>query len=191
MALCAAGAGCAAAGCVSRTLEIDSDPPGAAVWVNHRYVGQTPVRDLEFTHYGQYQVTLRHRGRRAVDATESLAPPWYERFPVDLVTDVLLPAHITDARRLEYKLEPATPRAAEEVLADAVAARARLRELAPSAPAPEPAVAPAPGSSAAPANEAGGGKNERPDLGEPDDLAEEAGGPPTRRAGDPGKPEGE
>lgn len=142
--ICALAAS-AATGCVTRTIAVHTDPPGAALWVNHRYVGRTPVDDLEFAHYGDYQITLRREGHVARSVVERIRPPWYERFGVDLFSESLLPARLSDTRRFDYKLERATLRSPEDVLAEAEEARAKLREL--EVPGTEPAApaAPAPG----------------------------------------------
>ena len=50
-----------AAGCSRRTIRIESEPSGALVWLNHREIGRTPV-EVEFTHYGTYDLMLRKDG---------------------------------------------------------------------------------------------------------------------------------
>ena len=46
------------AGCsTKRTLTIDTEPRGARVWVNDRYVGESPVA-VPFVHYGDFEVRL-------------------------------------------------------------------------------------------------------------------------------------
>jgi len=51
----------AAGGCVHRTLEVESNPPGALVYLNGEEVGRTPMRK-EFLWYGTYDVQLRKEG---------------------------------------------------------------------------------------------------------------------------------
>ena len=131
-----------ASGCMSRTMAVRSDPAGAAVWVNHRFVGKTPVEDLEFTHYGTYEITLRKSGYRALTAEEVVGAPWYERFPADIVSDNLVPWRVEDRRVFSYKLEPVRLRPVDEVLADAREALARLAPESAPAAAPSPAAAP-------------------------------------------------
>ena len=41
-------------GCVDRRFVIESDPPGAIVYLNDKWVGPTPV-DQSFTYYGKYR----------------------------------------------------------------------------------------------------------------------------------------
>jgi len=55
---------CAAAllpSCARRTIRIESEPPGALVWLNHREIGRTPV-EVDFTHGGTYDLMLRKEG---------------------------------------------------------------------------------------------------------------------------------
>ncbi len=124
--LLVAGGAVGAGGCVQRTMAIRSEPSGAAVWVNSRYVGQTPVERLDFTHYGEYEITMRREGYRTRTAVEKVAPPWYERFPADLIAESLVPWTASDAREFEYVLERSTLRPAKDVVADALKARERL-----------------------------------------------------------------
>ena len=116
-----------ASGCVERTMKICSEPEGAHVWVNSRYVGKTPVDRLDFTHYGEYEITMRHEGYRTRTAVEKVSAPWYERFPVDLLAESLVPWRASDAREFDYVLEKAGLRPAKEVVADALEARRRLK----------------------------------------------------------------
>ena len=51
------GAGCG----VERTLQVNSDPPGALVSLNGEEVGRTPMRKM-FLWYGTYDLELRKDG---------------------------------------------------------------------------------------------------------------------------------
>ncbi len=99
-------AACAAVACAPRrTLVIRSDPPGALVRLDDRTLGRTPLRH-PFDSYGIRQVTLYLTGYRTHTERIELDPPWYARFPLDLVSEVLLPFGWKDTRRLEVRLEP-------------------------------------------------------------------------------------
>src|SRR5262245_38992736 len=54
------------AGCVRRTMTIESDPPGALVYMNNQEVGRTPVT-REFIWYGFYDVQLRRDGYKTLN----------------------------------------------------------------------------------------------------------------------------
>jgi hypothetical protein len=130
-----------AGGCVRRTITVRSSPPGALVWVNDREVGRTPV-DVEFQHYGTYDVRLELEGYEPLSTSGHASPPWWDVVGPDLVAE-LLPVQLHSDVQWEYQLEPAA--AADPGLVD------RARELRRSAevpigtgpePAPEPAADP-------------------------------------------------
>ena len=54
-------AGALAPGCVEREWTLETDPPGAIVYVSDVEVGRTPVT-LDFTWYGDYEVVFRLDG---------------------------------------------------------------------------------------------------------------------------------
>ena len=105
--LCAILALAAAAcpGCIERALTVESDPPGAAVRLNGRAVGQTPMR-VRFLHYGVYEVELRKEGYATIRVEADVLAPGYARFPLCLLTELLAPFVIRDERVLKYRLAP-------------------------------------------------------------------------------------
>jgi hypothetical protein len=99
----------ACAGCISRSLLIESEPPGARVSLNGTPVGETPVT-VPFRHYGMYDVELRKDGFETVRTREPVRAPLYARFPLCLFTELLWPGRITDDHYLSYKLaRPVAP----------------------------------------------------------------------------------
>jgi hypothetical protein len=116
-------------GCVERRFVITSDPPGAIVYNEHgEPLGATPT-DREFTYYGKYKHTLVRDGCQTVIAEEHVKAPWYERFPLDFFSEVLLPFHLRDVRRLHYVLPPREVRPAEVILEEANQQRLRGRSI--------------------------------------------------------------
>lgn len=114
------------AGCVERTMKIDSRPPGARVFVNDEEVGVTPVK-FSFLWYGDYDIILRHEGYQTLKTNYRVEPPWYQYPPIDLVAECLIPGTVKDEHELPtYDLEPATTPAAADVVQRAV----RLRQAA-------------------------------------------------------------
>lgn len=99
-AMMAVGAG----GCVRRTITIDSSPPGALVWLNDREVGRTPV-DVDFLHYGTYDVRLELAGYEPLSTSGEARPPWWDTVGVDLVAE-LLPTRLESDVVWTYELEP-------------------------------------------------------------------------------------
>lgn len=141
----AALVGTFAAGCVRRTLEIRSDPPGAIVSLNGVEVGSTPLT-RDFTWYGTYDVVLRKEGYDTLKTTGEVIAPWWQWVPIDLVAE-LLPLH--DRRRLAYSMEPVSAADVDpqQMLDRAAELRSQLQSspyTRPATTAPAPPAAPQP-----------------------------------------------
>src|SRR5947209_17729254 len=97
------------AGCVERHFLIESDPPGAFVYQNGKFLGATPV-DVPFTYYGKYDFMLVKDGYETMRVSTRVSPPWFERFPLDFFSENLWPFHVQDIRpvRFELRLMPQT-----------------------------------------------------------------------------------
>ena len=93
----------AVTGCVERLIEVRSDPPGAAVTLNGTDIGATPL-EHSFTHYGTVEVILRREGCLSQRELVTLRPPWYEVFPFDIFSELLVPATLHDRHELDVKL---------------------------------------------------------------------------------------
>jgi hypothetical protein len=93
-----------AVGCVKRTMRITSDPSGALVWVNDREVGRTPV-DVDFVHYGTYDVRLVKDGFEPLLTFGEANPPMWDNVPLDLAAE-LLPFELKSTVHWHYLLEP-------------------------------------------------------------------------------------
>ncbi len=107
-----------ASGCLTRTLQVRSTPPGAAVYIGGEEVGVTPY-DHEFHTYGTLDVELRKPGYRAAHVEKRLPIPWYEHFPLDFVSEFLVPWPIHDEHELAVELERYPPdRGAEQTVLD-------------------------------------------------------------------------
>ena len=103
VALVAATCACAA----KKTLTVTSNPSGAVIRIDESIVGTTPYT-LRFDAYGTRRVTLYRDGYRTATRTVPLVPPWYGRFPLDIVSEVLLPVGWHDDHRVDFDLEPHT-----------------------------------------------------------------------------------
>ena len=140
LAACALALGveaCAA----ERQLILHSDPPGATVRLDDRIVGTTPYEE-DFLAYGTRRVTLYRTGYRTYSERIKLRPPWYGRFPFDIISEVLLPVGWKDVHSYEYELELASSEVTVPDL-DAVLERARaLRMAEPEGPRPKTASPP-------------------------------------------------
>lgn len=80
-----------------RILRIESIPPGATVRLDDRVIGRTPL-EIDFEHYGQRRLSLYKETYRTYSERLDLRAPWWARFPIDLVTEVLLPLRLDDVR---------------------------------------------------------------------------------------------
>lgn len=91
-------------GCVERTITITSDPEGALVYLNDREIGRTPV-DVEFIHYGDYDVRLIKEGYEPqLTSGDANAPIWDLPGP-DFFAE-LFPAKLRSDITWHYVLEP-------------------------------------------------------------------------------------
>ncbi len=93
-------------GCVERIVAVRTDPPGATLSVDGETVGRTPC-EVRYVWYGTREIVVEHRGYRPVREMLPLRPPWWQIFPLDFITDVLIPFTLTDRVEVEYVLEPA------------------------------------------------------------------------------------
>jgi hypothetical protein len=95
-------------GCVERTITVNSNPPGALVYLNDREVGRTPVT-RDFTWYGVYEVTLRKDGYQALKTQQNVFCPIYELVPLDLISELLPVIRFHDDKQFSYNLQPIPP----------------------------------------------------------------------------------
>lgn len=108
----------ATSGCgrVARTITIDSEPPGAIVWLNDNEVGRTPVT-VPFTWYGTYRVYLEKDGYEPMTELERIAAPWWQWVGPDLVAETVIPGTHHDEHHLgPYVLEEVRAADPDEVL---------------------------------------------------------------------------
>lgn len=117
--MCGLWVGCAAllaAGCVERTMKIQTSPPGATVIVNDEEVGVSPAK-FAFTWYGDYDIVLRKPGYKTLKTHYELKPPWYQIPPMDFVSECLTPQMLRDHHELPtYTLEPADEGLAADIV---------------------------------------------------------------------------
>ena len=93
-------------GCVKRMLVIESDPPGAVVYLNNQEVGTTPV-SVPFKWYGTYDVRLEKEGYQTLNTEQSLEQPWWEHPGPDFFAEAIPNNRVE--RHWTFALEPATP----------------------------------------------------------------------------------
>ena len=131
------GSGCKA----RRSLAITSNPSGARVLLDDQVIGETPLR-VEFHYYGVRRLCLSKEGHRTVTQLIEVEAPWYGRFPMDIVTEVLLPIGWKDRRHIKVDL----PKGQETFSIpgiQSVVERARvLRRAGPTGPGELPPIVP-------------------------------------------------
>lgn len=141
----------AAAGCVQRRMTVRSNPPGALVYVDDYELGTTPV-SRDFVYYGTRKIRLVKDGYETLTVRQPFPLPWYQFFPLDFVTENLVPWEIRDERVVELAMVPASSTPPESVVARAEQARFAAGSLPPAEPArvvpipavPQPVPAPPP-----------------------------------------------
>ena len=141
------GAGCAA----QRTLEITSEPEGALIRLDDVLVGVTPVT-VEFLHYGTRRVTAYLEGHQTRTLVYAAKPPWYGRFPIDIISEVLMPVGWKDNHPIHFPLKAGIETSTPPYLRSVLARAELLRRAGPTGP---PVLPP----------------GQRPDTGQRDELA--------------------
>jgi hypothetical protein len=121
--------GCAA----KRVLRITTVPPGAEVRIDHQLVGASPL-DFDFKAYGTRRISLFLEGYATSTTILPIRPPWYARFPLDILTEVVLPIGWRDRRRLHVQLVPGTDAAARLDLRSVLERAEAMRHAGPSGP---------------------------------------------------------
>ena len=92
-------------GCVHRRVTVNSYPQGALVKVDGRDIGYTPA-SFDFTWYGTREVQFLMDGYETHTEMVSIDSPWYQKFPLDFVSDNFLGRHVTDHRQFAFQLQP-------------------------------------------------------------------------------------
>jgi len=118
----------AMAGCgrVEREIVVNSRPEGASVTIDGQMVGTTP-RTIPFLYYGTHEIVVEKPGFERVVKFERIKAPMYQWFPIDFVTEVLLPCHYRDVHTLYYELTPTKLPSREEVVKEAEKFREEAR----------------------------------------------------------------
>jgi len=129
-------------GCVQRRMTIRSNPPGALVYVDDYQLGTAPVSH-DFVYYGTRKIRLVKDGYETLTVRQPFPVPWYEVFPLDFVTENLIPWEIRDERVVELAMQPAAAVPPESVVARAEQARRAAGSIAATTPVASPPPPPA------------------------------------------------
>ena len=136
-----------------RLLKVTSQPSGALVRLDEDVIGTTPL-EYEFEHFGHRRISLYRMGYQSYSQPIHLEAPWYARFPVDVVTEVLLPLGLDYTKEhhvvLEVEYGEEEPESLSSFVDRAEAIRNALPGQAPAeaaedtAPSPTPTPTPSP-----------------------------------------------
>jgi len=120
------GSGCASN--FHRRMTLRSDPPGALVLLEGNEVGYTPV-SIDFDYYGTREITLVKDGYETLPVMLKVASPWYQKVPLDVVSDNLLPVKVTDRQEYTFTLTRAEIQSNEQLLQRAKGLRSEAQML--------------------------------------------------------------
>lgn len=120
-------------GCVHRRMTIRSNPPGALVLMEGEEVGYTPV-SMDYLYYGTREITLIKDGFQTKTVMQKVKAPWYQRGPLEFVTDNFGLHKINDRREFSFDLEPAVPVSSQDLRERAEELRTNSRTDAPLPP---------------------------------------------------------
>ncbi len=95
--------------CVKKSIGIRSDPPGALVYIDGVEVGRTPVDCVPFEFYGTREFALYKKGYLCERRVIEMDTPWYSCFPIDIVSELILPWDIRDSRHYYFELRRTEP----------------------------------------------------------------------------------
>src|SRR5688572_11798855 len=86
------------AGCVDRRFVVDTNVPGAQVFVNENPVGPSPA-DARWEYAGYYDFRAVAPGFEPLYHREYVRPRWYDYPGLDFLAEVVWPFRIEDVRR--------------------------------------------------------------------------------------------
>lgn len=118
-------------GCVDRRYVVESNVPGAQIYVDGKPIGPAPA-DAWYTYPGVYEFKAVAPNYQPLKQQVRLKAKWYDYPPLDFIADVLWPGRIEDVRRVQLTLEPTRPVRTDQLIQDADMLRARGRSLPPS-----------------------------------------------------------
>ena len=102
-------------GCVHRRVTINSNPSGALVRIDGKDIGYTPA-SIDYTWYGTREIQLLKDGYETQTQLVEIGAPWYQKFPLDFVSDNFLGTHVRDHRRFDFNMQPKQPDVASDVI---------------------------------------------------------------------------
>ncbi|HPF15411.1 MAG TPA: PEGA domain-containing protein, partial [Planctomycetota bacterium] len=122
---------------------VTSEPSGALVRLDEDVIGTTPLA-YEFENFGRRRLSLYLPGYQTYSEPLHLKTPWHATFPIDVITEVLLPLGLRYKKEVNVVLLPDDGERVLETLGSFVKRAEALREGLPGQiPTGEPIVEPA------------------------------------------------
>ncbi len=113
----------ALSGCVERLISVRTEPSDAAVFINGKLVGETPL-EHEIDFYGVVDIVVRREGHVSQRTRVELEAPWHQTFPIDFFAEFLVPWTIRDQHEVSVTLET-LPLEYDSALVEQLKARAQ------------------------------------------------------------------
>lgn len=102
-------------GCLRRRMTINSNPPGAVVYVDEQRIGRTPV-STDFTYYGTRNIRLEMEDYETLHVQQPVAHPWYELPPFDFFSETFSAGEVKDQHTFTYNMTPKMLESDERIL---------------------------------------------------------------------------
>ncbi len=134
-ALLTATLGIASLACrAQRELVITSEPPGAEIRLDGKLLAEkTPAR-VPFKDYGVRRISLYRDGYLRYSEAFDVRAPWYAQFPIDVLSEIVLPVGWHDRHKLRVKLVRGDTRIAAPDLLKVLERAESLRKAGPEGP---------------------------------------------------------
>lgn len=73
--------------------------------IDKQPLGNTPL-SVPFTYYGTREIQLDKDGYKTIRVKQNIDSPWYDRFPLSLISNNFAGREIRDERLLDFAMEP-------------------------------------------------------------------------------------
>ena len=102
-------------GCIERKLYIITNPADCEVYVDGKYIGNTVVRnendpntgriEHSFVYYAEREIVVKKKDFESRSEFIKPSTPWYEIFPIDFFSEILIPytIHVRFTYRFDLK----------------------------------------------------------------------------------------
>ncbi len=118
----------ACAGCVRKTFAVRTDPPGAVVYVDGEEIGRSPIHNVPWFFDGTREITVAKAGYLTERRIVKMRASWFSWFPLDIISELIVPWDIHDRRYYYFALKPVDPTDGAALLRHATETRLIARE---------------------------------------------------------------